>query len=553
MLSGQYDELTAQFNVQGVITPVSDLVITYDASSVMYTGVDYTPAVAVRDHDLVMVEGVHYDVEYLDNRDAGTAKIVVKGLGTYVGTVTNSFIISKREVSLTSGSDSKVYDGTALTNATMTVGGDGFADGEGAVATYTGSQTAVGSSANTFTYTLNEGTKAGNYTITTANGTLTVTKASVGPGGDEPGGGTVPTGGESKFDVTAMYDGEGHTIDTNALVAAFGAAMIGESAVAYAADDGSGESGGPGVPALPWGSAPVYTNAGEYIVWYRVTNPNYEDFTHAAKVTITNRPVTVTVVGHTATNIYDTTEKSGSGYEAATEDALYDIAADTTFGGAAVAARTDVGTTAMGLMASDFSNVNANFAVTYLVTDGGVTIEQRVIGDDPANWDIRLDRAAMYDGTEKTAPIIQVCYVKPDGNLDYIPYTLSGNLATNAGNYVVRITGAGNYAGTVEKDWAITPRNVTLTSGSATWTYDGAPHSQTAVSVTGDGFVSGEGASYSGFPVVTHVADAATPIANVFTYTLNAGTKAGNYAITTANGTVQMSPRAVTLTAPTKS
>ena len=39
----------------------------------------------------------------------------------------------------------------------------------------TGSQKYVGSSNNVFTYTLNEGTKAGNYTITTAEGTLTVT------------------------------------------------------------------------------------------------------------------------------------------------------------------------------------------------------------------------------------------------------------------------------------------------------------------------------------------------------------------------------------------
>lgn len=40
----------------------------------------------------------------------------------------------------------------------------------------TGSQTLVGSSDNTFTYTLNEGTKAGNYVITLVLGTLTVTE-----------------------------------------------------------------------------------------------------------------------------------------------------------------------------------------------------------------------------------------------------------------------------------------------------------------------------------------------------------------------------------------
>ena len=83
--------------------------------------------------------------------------------------------IAKRTVTLTSATDSKVYDGTALTNDTVTVGGDGFAEGEGATYNVTGTQTNVGSSANTFTYTLNEGTKAANYDITTTEGQLTVT------------------------------------------------------------------------------------------------------------------------------------------------------------------------------------------------------------------------------------------------------------------------------------------------------------------------------------------------------------------------------------------
>ena len=117
---------------------------------------------------------------------------------------------------------------------------------------------------------------------------FTIDKATVGPGGgEEPGGGEVLEGGESKFDVTVMYDGEGHTIDTNALAAAFSAAMVGGAAVEYAVDDGSGEDGHAGRVTLPWlAEAPVYTNAGEYVVWYKVANPNYEEFVHAAKVTV---------------------------------------------------------------------------------------------------------------------------------------------------------------------------------------------------------------------------------------------------------------------------
>ena len=85
-------------------------------------------------------------------------------------------VIEKRKVTLTSGSGEKVYDGTALTNGTVTVGGaDGFADGEGAAYDVTGSRTDVGESDNTFTYTLNKGTKADNYTIEKTEGKLKVT------------------------------------------------------------------------------------------------------------------------------------------------------------------------------------------------------------------------------------------------------------------------------------------------------------------------------------------------------------------------------------------
>ena len=84
--------------------------------------------------------------------------------------------VGKRSVTLTSATAEKEYDGTPLTDSTVTVSGDGFAEGEGATYNVTGSQTKVGgeSGNNTFTYTLNEGTNAGNYEIKTVFGTLTV-------------------------------------------------------------------------------------------------------------------------------------------------------------------------------------------------------------------------------------------------------------------------------------------------------------------------------------------------------------------------------------------
>ena len=83
--------------------------------------------------------------------------------------------IEKRTITLTSGNASREYNGNVLTNDEVTVGGDGFVTGEGATYDVTGEQLLPGSSDNTFTYTLNDGTLAGNYTITTVVGTLTVT------------------------------------------------------------------------------------------------------------------------------------------------------------------------------------------------------------------------------------------------------------------------------------------------------------------------------------------------------------------------------------------
>ena len=89
---------------------------------------------------------------------------------------TASFKITPRNVTLTSATDSKEYDGNPLTNNNITVGGDGFVEGEGATYTVTGSQKELGESANTFTYTLNNNTKASNYAITKQLGKLIITE-----------------------------------------------------------------------------------------------------------------------------------------------------------------------------------------------------------------------------------------------------------------------------------------------------------------------------------------------------------------------------------------
>ena len=100
-------------------------------------------------------------------------------------------------------------------------------------------------------------------------------------GGDEPGAGTVPTGGLSKFDVTAEYDGAEHTVDSAAILAAWQSVNAGV-AFGFALKD----------TATDWTDAPVsFVDVCETSIWYKVTLANYEDFVKEVKITITPRDI----------------------------------------------------------------------------------------------------------------------------------------------------------------------------------------------------------------------------------------------------------------------
>ena len=151
-----------------------------EPSDSKYDGKEHKEVLTVTDTKTgkELVAGTDYSVTYSsDLVNAGTVKVTVAGLGNYSGSFTKTYKITKRSVTLTSATVSKVYDGSALTNASITVSGDGFVEGEGASYEVTGSQTVVGNSANAFEYKLNEKTLASNYDITKVVGTLTITAA----------------------------------------------------------------------------------------------------------------------------------------------------------------------------------------------------------------------------------------------------------------------------------------------------------------------------------------------------------------------------------------
>ena len=151
-----------------------------EPSDSKYDGKEHKEVLTVTDTKTgkELVAGTDYSVTYSsDLVNAGTVKVMVAGLGNYSGSFTKTYKITKRSVTLTSATVSKVYDGSALMNTSITVSGDGFVEGEGASYEVTGTQTEVGNSANAFEYKLNENTLASNYSITKVVGTLTITAA----------------------------------------------------------------------------------------------------------------------------------------------------------------------------------------------------------------------------------------------------------------------------------------------------------------------------------------------------------------------------------------
>ena len=161
--------------------------ITVDApTDVEYTGADQTWLPTVTDgNGKALVKDTDYTVTY-DNEDrtnvTGIITVTINGAGNYAGTITRTYQITPKPVTITTESKTRAFDGTALT-----AGGkvEGIVSGETYGFKTTGSQTYVGSSQNTYemvwadsevegtsgTYTA----KKTNYTVTESIGTLAVT------------------------------------------------------------------------------------------------------------------------------------------------------------------------------------------------------------------------------------------------------------------------------------------------------------------------------------------------------------------------------------------
>ena len=562
-----------------------------------YNGDEQKLTPVVKDQGKVLTENVDYELSYTgDTTNVGTVKITIKGKGNYNGSIEVSYKITRRKVTLTSATDSKVYDKTPLTNHNVAVGGDGFVKEEGATYNVTGFQTSVGESDNEFTYTLKSNTKAENYNITTHNGKLKVTAEAsevtvviTGRNGTFPYDGTEKsvkgydvsiTQGSTYTEADFTFSGNDEVKSTEAGTYNMGLKPedftnnnTNYSSVTFVVNDGSlvinPKSIIPDGPDTP----------DEKKTGIEVTDPEgsiYDGLPHVNPLTVTDTKtgatlvkdtdytlsyskdvinvgtVTVTVKGkgnYTGefTKRYQITPRE---YTVTTDSAEKPYDGTALTAGGRVNNLVDGETVTLKITGSqtEVGSSNNTYSLTWdgsakeknytYGTDsiGLLTVTPKsIIPSDTNGIEVTKPADSKYDGkVHENKPTVKDN--KTDKTLvEGTDYTLSYNGdTTNVGTVTVTITGIGNYTGSHDVTYQITKRTVKLTSGSDSKTYDGTPLVKHDVTVSEDGFADGEGATYS----YTGTQTDAGSSENTFTYALKEGTLASNYEITTANGTL---------------
>ena len=564
----------------------------------MYNGEEQKNKPTVEDTKTgaTLVENVDYTLSYTAAVNAGTVEVTITGIGNYTGTAKTSYEITKRNVTLTSATDSKVYDKDPLTNHNVAVGGDGFVKEEGATYNVTGSQTSVGESDNEFTYTLKSNTKAENYNITTQNGKLIVTAEAsevtvviTGRNGTFPYDGTEKsvkgydvsiTQGSTYTEADFTFSGndevkgtEANTYPMGLKVSDFTNNNTNYSSVTFVVNDGSLVINpksiipdGPDTPDEKKTGIEVTDPEGSIYDGLPHVNPLKVTDTKTGKELEENKDYTLTYVGDVVnvgtvkvkvkgignytgefTKKYQITPRE---YTVTTDSAEkpYDGTALTAGGrvnnlvdGETVTLKITGSQTEVGSSNNTYSLTWDGSAKEKNYTHGTDSIglltvtPKSIIPSDTNGIEVTKPADSKYDGkVHENKPTVKDN--KTDKTLvEGTDYTLSykGD-TTNVGTVTVTITGIGNYTGSHDVTYQITKRTVKLTSGSDSKTYDGTPLVKHDVTVSEDGFADGEGATYS----YTGTQTDAGSSENTFTYALKEGMLASNYEITTANGTL---------------
>ena len=497
-------------------------------SNKVYDGKEHKWSPAVTDKEgNALVEGTDYEVAYStsDFRNVtGTITVTISGIGNYTGKVTRTYEITPKAYRVTTESAKKVYDGTALT-----AGGkiEGIVDGEVVVVHTTGSQTEVGSTPNTYKLEWKKASSK-NYKLKEDSiGTLTVTEQTIDPGKDPDNPNPNYSGVTINNPSNSVYDGKEHKWSP-AVTDKEGNALVEgtDYEVAYSTSD--------------------FTNVTGTIT---VTITGIGNYTGTVTRTYEITPKAYTVTTESAKKVYDGTALTAGGK-------IEGIVSGETVEFTTTGSRTDEGTSKNTYSLKwNGSAIQTNYKLAK-ESIGDLTVTPKsIIPDEPDTPDdkktgitVSNPKDSKYDGQEHRE-VLTVKDTKTGkdliANKDYT-VVYSDDLV-NAGTVTIKISGLGNYSGSFTKTYKITKRLVTLTSATVSKTYDGQALTNTSITVSGDGFVEGEGASYEVTGSQTSVGNSA----NAFEYKLNEKTLASNYDITKVVGTLTITAAPAPVTPPT--
>ena len=88
-----------------------------EIGSYTYTGIEITPMIVIKDGETELVYETDFDVKYQDNINAGTAKVIIEGIGNYKGSKESTFVIDKKSIEECDGLkiEDQVYTGNPIT------------------------------------------------------------------------------------------------------------------------------------------------------------------------------------------------------------------------------------------------------------------------------------------------------------------------------------------------------------------------------------------------------------------------------------------------------
>ena len=384
-----------------------------------------------------------------------------------VATGKASLVVTKRPVTLVSGDASKVYDGAALIEHKVSVEDGSLASGEDFGYDFFGFQTSVGSSKNTFAATPGNGsTKVENYDITYRYGTLTVSAQSINPDDPIPG---AYAGAKVNAPSDAVYDAREHKWipvvtgkDGNALVEGR------DYTVAYSTDD--------------------FTNVTDTI---KVTITGIGDYVGSVTREYQIAPASVKLASNTREFVYNGAYQSDDAVTVQGAEALFRSQVDDlkAVGRVMTVAEGKVPNTIAYTWKNGFKA--SNFAIEK--SEGELSVVAKDIVSS-ADMTVSSPSDLVYDGREhKWAPEVKDGEKLLTEGIDYTVSYGADDFTNVAGVIKVTVTGQGNYAGSVERAYRITPAPLTVSTPSASRVYNG--NALTAAG-TISGFVNGESAPF---------------------------------------------------------